>query len=169
MGGPITTGAPQLRVNRRPYIVKPPRPWPVEPNLGDYAAERASFSWESARRALDGLPGGRGLNIGHEAVDRHAAGSGGSVVALQWLARDGQRRNITYDDLRRDTNRFANVLRRLGVGKGDVVATVMGRTPALYTAALGTLKNASVCTRPRGSRSTSTRATCSGARRTLAG
>ena len=42
------------------------------------------------------------------------------------------------------TNRFANVLQRLGVGKGDRVFALAGRIPALYTAALGTLKNTSV-------------------------
>ncbi len=45
----------------------------VSPNLQDYAEARAAFSWELAARELDGLPGGRGLNIAHESVDRHAA------------------------------------------------------------------------------------------------
>ncbi|HET7216791.1 MAG TPA: acetate--CoA ligase [Vicinamibacterales bacterium] len=127
-------------------IVKPRRPWPVEPNLTAYDAVRASFSWADARRALDGLPGGRGLNIAHEAVDRHAAGPRGRAVALRWLGRAGDHQELTYDDLRRQTNRFANMLRRLGLAKGDVVATLLGRVPALYVAALGTLKNGSVYT-----------------------
>jgi acetyl-CoA synthetase len=118
----------------------------VEPNLSDYEAVRAAFSWADARRALDGLPGGRGLNIAHEAVDRHAAGGRSSRVALRCLGQDGRRQDITYADLRQQTNRFANTLRALGIGRGDVVATVLGRIPALYVAALGTLKSASVCT-----------------------
>ncbi|MEQ1910608.1 MAG: acetate--CoA ligase [Vicinamibacterales bacterium] len=134
------------RVARRAPIVKARRPWPVEPNLADYDADRAAFSWESARGALDGLPGGRGLNIAHEAVDRHAAGPRSRRVAIRWLGRSGERREITYDDLRRATSRFANLLRRLDVGKGDVVATLLGRTPTLYAAALGALKNTSVYT-----------------------
>ena len=52
-------------------IAKPAAPR-VSPNLRDYERTRAAFSWERAREALDGLPGGRGLNIAHEAVDRHA-------------------------------------------------------------------------------------------------
>ncbi len=44
------------------------------------------------------------------------------------------------------TNRFANVLEGLGVGKGDPVAVLAGRIPELYIAALGTLKNGSVFT-----------------------
>ena len=33
------------------------------PNLSDYETERSSFSWDAAREELDGLPGGRGLNL----------------------------------------------------------------------------------------------------------
>jgi acetyl-CoA synthetase len=42
-------------------------------NLTDYDTAVREFSWDRARAQLDGLPGGRGLNIAHEAVDRHAA------------------------------------------------------------------------------------------------
>ena len=46
----------------------------IAPNLSDYDAACARFSWDGAARELEGLPHGRGLNIAHEAVDRHAAG-----------------------------------------------------------------------------------------------
>ena len=42
------------------------------PNLADYDRAVREFSWEAARAQLDGLPGGRGINIAHEAADRHA-------------------------------------------------------------------------------------------------
>ena len=125
-------------------IEKRPDRWRVPPHLRDYERERATFSWDRARRRLDGLPGGSGLNIAHEAVDRHAAGPAGGRIALRWIGRAGQRRDLTYRDLRSASNRFANVLARLGVRKGDVVATLSGRIPALYVAALGALKNGSV-------------------------
>jgi acetyl-CoA synthetase len=59
--------------------------WPagVIPNVVDYAAACAGFSWDAARAALDGLPGGGGLNIAHEAVDRHAAGALRDRVAVR--------------------------------------------------------------------------------------
>jgi acetyl-CoA synthetase len=142
MATPSTVAVP-ARPARWAPIVKPPRPWAVEPNLADYVRGRAAFSWEAARRALDGLPGGRGLNIAHEAVDRHAAARGGRT-AIRWLGRTGEHLELTYEDLRAETSRFANLLRRLGIGRGDVVATLAGRIPALYSTALGTLKNASV-------------------------
>jgi acetyl-CoA synthetase len=127
-------------------ISKPRDAWTVVPNLIDYERTCAGFSWADARAQLAGLPGGHGLNIAHEAVDRHAAGPRRDSVAIRWLSRDGARRDFTYADLRTETSRFANVLRSLGVGKSDRVAVLAGRIPALYIAALGTLKNGSVST-----------------------
>ncbi len=46
------------------------------------------FTWEAARATLDGLPGG-GLNIAHEAVDRHVAAGFGEQLAIRWLGREG--------------------------------------------------------------------------------
>jgi acetyl-CoA synthetase len=131
---------------RWPPIVKSPTVERVVPNLRDYDRARAEFSWEKARQRLGGLPNGAGLNIAHEAVDRHATAAHGRRLALRWISRTGARRDFTYDDLRSGTSRFANLLRVLGVGAGDVVATLAGRIPGLYIAALGTLKNRSVYT-----------------------
>jgi acetyl-CoA synthetase len=118
--------------------------WTVAPNLVDYEATRAGFSWDTARGWLDGLPGGAGLNIAHEAVDRHAAGALRNRVAIRWLGKDGASRDLTFGDLFDETNRFASVLSSLGVEKGDRVYCLMGRVPELYVVGLGTLKNRSV-------------------------
>jgi acetyl-CoA synthetase len=122
------------------------QPWPggVTPNVVDYAAARAAFAWDDARAELDGLPGGRGLNIAHEAVDRHAAGARRERVAVRWLRRDGRVDEATYGALAAATNRFAHVLRGLGIGAGDRVFTLLGRVPELHVAVLGALKNRSV-------------------------
>ncbi|MDO8449677.1 MAG: acetate--CoA ligase [Rhodoferax sp.] len=111
----------------------------VRANLKDYDAGRASFTWDAARTLLDGLPGG-GLNIAHEAIDRHVAAGLGDKVAIRWIAKDESRHDFAYADLRARTNRFANALQSLGVGKGDRVFCLLGRVPDLYIAALGTLK-----------------------------
>ena len=112
-------------------------------NLRDYDAAVAAFSWDAARALLDGLPGG-GLNIAHEAVDRHVLAGRGGRLALRWIGRDDRVRDFTYADLRAETARFANLLARNGIGKGDRVFSLLGRVPELYAAALGTLKNGSV-------------------------
>jgi acetyl-CoA synthetase len=108
-------------------------------NLADYDRARAVFSWEQARRALDGLPGG-GLNIAHEAVDRHAAGPRSGVTALRYRDHGGAKHEISYGELADLTSRFANVLAGLGVDRGERVFTLLGRVPELYVTVLGTLK-----------------------------
>ena len=127
-------------------IIKRPADLVVPPNIVDYEGTRTAFTWTAARRDLDGLPGGRGLNIAHEAIDRHAEGRRRDQVALRFLSKDGARRDFTYGDLRAATNRFASVLNQLGVGKGEPVAVLAGRIPELYITALGALKHGSVFT-----------------------
>jgi acetyl-CoA synthetase len=114
------------------------------PNLSDYAAECAKFDWSRAERELDFLPGGRGLNIAHEAVDRHALGPRAQQPALRWLPLEGAPRVLSYAALREATCRFASGLALLGVGRGERVFGLAGRVPELHIAALGALKNRSV-------------------------
>ncbi len=112
-------------------------------NLQDYGRYTRQFSWAQARALLDGLPDG-GLNIAHEAVDRHVMAGRGDKLALRWLGRNDETRDFSYAALRSQANRFANVLVGGGVTKGDRVYLLLGRSPELYIAALGTLKNGSV-------------------------
>ena len=128
---------------RWPVIVKDPAAAAVPPNLADYDAIRATFTWDVARRALEGLPGG-GLNIAHEAVDRHANGPHRDHEALRFVRADGSTRSYSYADLADRAARFAGVLRDLGVGRGDRVFSLLGRGPELYVAVLGALRHGSV-------------------------
>jgi acetyl-CoA synthetase len=128
-------------------IHKDPTSFAVCPNLVDYEKAKAGFTWDEARSALDGLPGGRGLNIAHECVDRHASGPLAGRVALRFIDRCGARRALSYAELLGATNRFANVLARLGIEPGDRVFFLLGRVPELYVGVLGTLKRRAVaCT-----------------------
>ena len=116
---------------------------PIATNLNDYGSTRGSFSWAEARALLDGLPGG-GLNIAYEAVDRHASGPDGERVAIRWLGKRGERRDLTYRELAAASARFANLLAELGVERGERVFVLSGRLPELYVAALGALKHGAV-------------------------
>jgi acetyl-CoA synthetase len=127
-----------------PIITKSGRYPAVVPNLQNYEAERAAFTWTQARQELDGLPDGRGLNIAHEAIDRHVTGSRGDHLALRWLGKQGEMQDYTYAHLHDLTNRFANVLRKLGVKQGERVFVLAGRIPELWMTALGTFKTRSV-------------------------
>jgi acetyl-CoA synthetase len=130
-----------VSVNVIPEVIgKASRLGRVTPNLADYAAASSTFSWERARRELDGLPGDAGLNIAHEAVDRHAAGARAEHLALRWLGKGGAVRDFTYRDLAAETSRFANVLAALGVQRGERVFVLAERIPELYIAVLGALK-----------------------------
>jgi acetyl-CoA synthetase len=110
------------------------------PRLDDYDRLRTTFTWSDAEKQLDWMAGG-GLNIAHEAVDRHAKGVRANRVALRWLGKNGEVRDYSYADLALTTNRFANALRDLGVGSGDRLFVLAGRLPELYISAIGTLKN----------------------------
>ena len=119
--------------------IRKPLTWAVPPNLGSYAATRAAFTWEAARRDIEGLRGG-GVNIAHEAVTRHALGAERDRVAMVWLGKDGSRVELSYAELEVRTNRFARARETLGVRAGDRVFTLLGRLPELHVAVLGALK-----------------------------
>ncbi|WP_332814374.1 acetate--CoA ligase [Ramlibacter sp.] len=138
MTEPPPAGA--IRIRKDVGALHPP------PNLGDYEAVRAAFSWDAARRLLDGLPGGRGLNMAHEAVDRHLLHGRGERAALRCIARSGERRELSFRALAEETSRFANALESLGVEPGERVFVMMGRVPELHVAVLGALKARCVVT-----------------------
>ncbi|MEQ4206690.1 AMP-binding protein [Actinopolymorpha sp. B9G3] len=112
----------------------------LQPNLGDYVRVRRDFSWDAARTWLTGLPEGRGLNIAYEAVDRHATGQRARQAALRCRDAHGQLTELTYEELRTSTNRFASLLETLGVEAGHRVFSLLGKVPETYLTALGALK-----------------------------
>jgi len=65
-------------------------------------------------------------------------------TTIRCLGIHGDELDFTYSDLSRFTNRFANVLKDLGVEKGERVFVLAGRVPELYIAAIRTLKNRNV-------------------------
>ena len=127
----------------RPEIIrKTEADMQVSPNLGDYEAVRNAFSWEDAQQEMAGLPDG-GCNIAYEAVERHAAGALRDHVAFRFLGVKREQ-TMTYGELSAQSNRFANVLKELGVGKGDRLYLLLGRIPALYACMMGSFKNGTV-------------------------
>ena len=76
------------------------------------------------------------LNASHNCLDRHVDAGRGDKVAYHWIGEDGDTRNVTYSDLLGMTKRFANVLKSLGVEKGDVVGIYMPMIPETPAAML---------------------------------
>jgi len=101
--------------------------------------EQPQTGWDAARARLAGLAGG-GLNIAHEAVDRHVVAGHGAQTALIWLGRNGDRRTVSYAELASASARFAHVLRAHGIAPGERLFLLSGRVPELYAATLGALK-----------------------------
>ncbi len=76
------------------------------------------------------------LNVSHNCLDRHVDAGRGERIAYHWVGEDGDTRDVTYADLLDMTGRFANVLKSLGVEKGDVVGIYMPMLPETPAAML---------------------------------
>ncbi len=76
------------------------------------------------------------LNVSYNCLDRHVAAGKGDKVAFHWEGEPGDTRTISYSELLLDVCRFANVLRGLGVARGDRVAIYMPMVPELAVAML---------------------------------
>ncbi|MBP6440293.1 MAG: AMP-binding protein, partial [Caldilineaceae bacterium] len=79
-------------------------------------------------------------NIAHNALDRHVKSWRKNKLALLWEGEDGEQRTYSYFKLWKTVNRFANVLKAMGVKKGDTVTIYMGRVPELPIAMLAVAK-----------------------------
>ena len=71
------------------------------------------------------------LNVAENCLDRHVAAGNGDRVAYHWEGEPGDTRTITYADLLAEVERFANVLKGLGIAKGDRVAVYLPMIPEL--------------------------------------
>jgi acetyl-CoA synthetase len=76
------------------------------------------------------------LNVSENCLDRHVESGFGERVAYHWEGEPGDTRTITYADLLAEVQRFANVLKGLGVRKGDRVNIYMPMIPELPVAML---------------------------------
>jgi acetyl-CoA synthetase len=107
-------------------------------NLADYDKTYRTFDWKSVEAAFTWPRTGR-VNMAHEAIDRHVLEGRGHRRALIYV--DGDRREtFTFADLARESRRFASVLARLGVARGDRVGVFMPRRPEVAIGILGILR-----------------------------
>jgi acetyl-CoA synthetase len=123
-----------------------------DPSIYSNAARDPEAFWESEARklewsqpwktVLDWKPphaqwfvGGK-LNVSVNCIDRHVRGAHRNKAALIWEGEPGDRRTLTYWDLYVEVQKFANVLKKLGVGRGDRVAIYMPLIPEVAIAML---------------------------------
>ncbi|NPA31415.1 MAG: acetate--CoA ligase [Chloroflexi bacterium] len=120
----------------------------LEDIQGFWAAEAEELEWfHPWEQVLDDSNApfykwfiGAKTNIVHNALDRHMQTQRRNKVAFYWIGEPGDTRTISYRQLYNEVNRFANVLRGLGVGKGDRVTIYMGRVPEIVVAMLAAAK-----------------------------
>ncbi len=74
------------------------------------------------------------INASYNCLDRHVKTARKNKAAIIWEGEPGDERVLTYRDVWREVNKFANVLKKLGVGKGDRVALYLGMVPELLIA-----------------------------------
>lgn len=112
-------------------------------NLQDYEAYRENFSWEDVKQHLSMQQTGK-VNMAYEALDRHAEDpEKRDKLALIYSSPDREE-TFTFLELSKHSNKFANVLRKYNVRKGDRVFLFMPRSPEFYAAFFGILKTGAV-------------------------
>ncbi len=119
--------------------VEKPANFKIKPNLLDHDSAYETFKWDDALGELDFFDSGKGLNAAYEAIDRHVEAHG-SRVAMYYESDTVPSQKYTFSDMKNLSNKFANVLTKLGTGKGDRVFMFLPRIPALYVSFLGSLK-----------------------------
>jgi acetyl-CoA synthetase len=76
------------------------------------------------------------INASYNCLDRHVEAGNGDRVAYHWHGEEGEERTVTYADLHRDVQRFANALKDLGIEQGDVVGIFLPMIPEVAVAML---------------------------------
>ncbi|MBP1932925.1 acetate--CoA ligase [Ammoniphilus resinae] len=114
---------------------------PVTPgkhNLVNYEETYSNFDWKDVEKEFSWYETGQ-VNMAYEAIDRHCETARKNKVALYYS--DANRdEKYTFLEMKKLSNKFGNVLREIGIKKGDRVFVFMPRTPELYVSVLGTIK-----------------------------
>ncbi|WP_164670589.1 acetate--CoA ligase [Virgibacillus doumboii] len=112
-------------------------------NLQNYEKMREAFSWEDVKKNFSWNETGK-VNIAYEAIDRHAEDPNKKdKVALHYSSPDREEK-LTFTDLKKSSNQFANVLKKYDIEKGDRVFLFMPRSPEFYATFFGTLKTGAI-------------------------
>ncbi len=93
------------------------------------------LEWNFEKPEIKWFQGGK-LNVSYNCIDRHLNNSTRNKAAIVWEADSGIYRTFTYQQLYYEVNRFANVLKKHGVGKGDRVSIYLPMIPELPVAML---------------------------------
>ncbi|MCA9798131.1 MAG: acetate--CoA ligase [Cyanobacteria bacterium HKST-UBA04] len=110
----------------------------VAPTMASYETLYKTYDWSQTEKALN-WPRKNGYNLATLCIDGHPD----EVMqrdALIWVSKDGKEERYTFADLKRETNKLANALTRLGIKQGDRVFTFLERVPEVYISVFAALK-----------------------------
>jgi len=110
-----------------------PKPW-----MRDYEKTYKEFDWEEIKKEFSWYKTKK-VNMAYECIDRHCETWRKNKVALYYVDDNGVQK-YTFQDLKYASNRFANVLKKYEIKKGDRVFVFLPRCPELYIAFMGIAK-----------------------------
>jgi acetyl-CoA synthetase len=122
---------------------KKSHPAKLPPNLADYEKTYQTFDWKDVKRELSWFEDGK-INAAYNAVDRHGLGKFKNKVALYYVPEEGEAKEFTFWQLQNLSNQVANILKKLGIEKGQRVFIFLPRIPELYYGFLGIIKTGAV-------------------------
>ncbi len=112
-----------------------------KPNIGNYKTFRKNFSWNRMERDLEFFDKQHTLlNAAHNAVDRHAT----DKIAIIHVDEKGKEQRFSFQKLKEESNKFANILKNKGIHKGDRVFIFLPRIPMVPVTFLGVLKTGAI-------------------------
>ena len=120
-------------------IIKKTQKQKDDANLKDYEKAYKTFSWTTTASELSKLSHHK-LNAAYLAVDQHLETFRKNKIALYYIGENEEKKQYTFTDLSLLSNKFANVLKKQGIDRGDRVFIFLPRIPELYICFLGILK-----------------------------
>ena len=112
---------------------------PVKYGLINYEKTYEDFEWEEVKKNFEHFSNGE-VNIAHEGIDRHTSTSNRNKVALLWEDENGHKKEYTFSDIKRQSDKLANALKGIGINKGDRVFLFLPRIPELYISIIAIAK-----------------------------
>jgi len=124
-------------------IKKPKSYFRVKPNLTDYNKTYNSFNYKKHYKEVAWF-GNEKLNAAYNAITKHTLTEKKNKVALYWEGGEGEKKEFSFQEMDLLSNKFANILKKYRVKKGDRVFLFLPRVPELYIAFIGILKTGAI-------------------------
>ena len=129
-------------MHKKELIRKTKKMYKLNPNMDNYEKKRRGFKWNDYKKEIEFFKDHK-MNAAYIAIDRHAQGWKKNKVALYWEG-DKESKEFTFLEMSELSNKFANVLKKHGVKKGDRIFIFLPRIPELFICFLGIIKTGAI-------------------------